>query len=272
MSPSIVYILGVGHSGTTILQYLLAAGAGTLGLGEVRKLADGSGWEGKAGTCSCGVDVGSCPIWSDLKPAAGQLGTAWYHRVVDTLSDRHPEAVHWIDSSKTPQGLEPWLALHREGVVGDIRLLFLVRDVRGWVVSDERARQRKNRPGRPTLGPIMSWWRAQAAIEKFLAGRGLDYRVVSYEGAVFRTQAAMAQIADYTRIHNLDRNWESGLQAGEVHDVFGNRVKDDATRRSRLVYEDEWQYRAWLNLLSVMVWPAWRMNTRLRRHALGTEV
>lgn len=271
MKPSIVYILGVGHSGTTILQYLLASGAGTLGLGEVRQLADGSGWKGNAGTCSCGVNVGACPVWSDLKPAAGQSGTAWYHRVVATLSNRHPLAMHWIDSSKTPQGLQPWLELHRDGVVNDIRLLFLVRDLRGWVVSDEKARQRKNRPGRSTLAPILSWWRAQAGIEKFLAGRGLDYRVVSYEGVVFRTQATMAHIADYTSIDNLGQNWESGLHHGEVHDVFGNRVKDDATRRSRLVYEDEWQYRGWLNLLCIMAWPAWRMNARLRNQALGTR-
>lgn len=271
MKPTIVYILGVGHSGTTILQYLLASGRGTLGLGEVRKLADNSDWERETEACSCGVDVGACAVWSDLKPAPGESKAAWYRRVADTLSHRYPNVTHWIDSSKTPGGLQTWLELHRDGIVGDIRLLFLVRNVHGWVVSDERTRRRKNWPRRPTLMPILSWWRAQAGIEKFLAAGGLDYRVVYYEGMIFRTQKVMEEIADYTGIERSELDWEAGLRHGEVHDVFGNRVKNDLARRGRLTYEDDWQYRPWLSLLTLIVWPAWRMNARLRNHALGTR-
>lgn len=272
VKPTIVYILGLGHSGTTILQYLLASGPGALGLGEVRKLTDGSGWENAAGACSCGRYAETCPAWCDLKPAAGQTGMAWYRQVVGTLSERYPSTTHWIDTSKTPGGFQPWLALRAEGIIADIKLLFLVRDVRAWVVSDDKARRRKGRPPRPLPLPILSWWRGQRDIERFLAAGRLDYRVVSHEGVIFRTQAVMRAIAHYTGIHGLERSWETDLGEAEVHDVFGNRVKDDAARRSRLVYEDEWQYRPWLNLLTPTVWPAWRMNTRLHRQALGASL
>lgn len=267
MKPTVVYILGLGHSGTTILQYLLACGRGTLGLGEVRKLVDGGVWEDAGTACSCGAHAGDCPLWSGLQPEAGQADTDWYRRTADALSHRYPDATHWIDTSKTPGGLRAWQELRREGEIGDIRVLFLVRDLRGWVCSDEKARRRKDRRKRPLLMPILSWWRGQAHLEQFLSTSGLDYRVVSYERLIFQTRAAMDAIADFTGIEDLGRNWETKLGEAEVHDVLGNRVKNDPERRTRLAYDDDWQYRAGLNLLSLMIWPAWRMNARLRRRA-----
>lgn len=108
-------------------------------------------------------------------------------------------------------------------------------------------------------------------METFLNGHDLDFRTVSYEGMIFRTAAAMTELANYTRIDDLEEVWETRLPSAEVHDVFGNRVKDDTARRSRLIYEDAWQYRAGLNLLALIVWPAWRINAGLRRTALDNQ-
>lgn len=60
----VVYIMGTGRSGSTVLQALLANASNATGLGEVTHiLRDGLRREQP---CSCGKDVASCPIWSKL--------------------------------------------------------------------------------------------------------------------------------------------------------------------------------------------------------------
>ncbi len=267
MKPYIIYILGTGHSGSTILQYLLAGGPEVLGLGEIRMLATGRGWRDENKSCSCGLNVTACPVWGDLSPVDGQPKSAWYRRLVSGLSNQYPQATHWVDSSKTIEGLQVWLDLLREGVISDIRIVYLVRDVRSWVVSDEAARCRKDRRKRPLVSSMLEWWRCQIDLQKFLVTNHLEYRLVSYEAMVFQLNEQMRRLMDFAGISGGWDDLQRGLRCGEVHDVFGNRVKSDAERRSSLVYEDAWQYSTPVNLFTLMLWPVWRMNVNLREQA-----
>lgn len=60
--PRVIYIMGTGRSGTTILEMLLAQAPGVFGAGEMTELPS-DGWQ-KNQECSCGQPFAKCGIWS----------------------------------------------------------------------------------------------------------------------------------------------------------------------------------------------------------------
>lgn len=265
MLPTVIYIMCPGHSGSTFLQYLLATQTNLLGIGEVDQLAAGRGWDDSNLFCSCGAPFSQCELWSGMKPISGESQIEWYRRLTLSFKDKHPEVTHWIDSSKRLKSIQPWLQLLREGLIKDIRIFFLVRDVRGWALSDQRDRKRKNQPMRPLIMSVLSWWRKQHRILNQLETMDLKYQVVSYEGLIFQTEKAESRMACFLGINPDDHSWANQLERAVVHDAFGNRMKNDPKSRSRIIYDNSWQYCPGLNLLASALIPVWRLNAKLYR-------
>ena len=60
----VLYLAGLGRSGTTLIERTLAETPGVTGLGEVMHL-----WErglGRNELCGCGVPFASCPFWREV--------------------------------------------------------------------------------------------------------------------------------------------------------------------------------------------------------------
>ncbi len=117
MNPSITYILSLDHSGSTFLQYLLATQTHFLGIGEVNQLAKGRGWDDGDPVCSCGELLSNCQVWQTVESIPRSNAIEWYRELTSFLQQKYPQFTHWIDSSKSFEGLEPWLQLHREGAI-----------------------------------------------------------------------------------------------------------------------------------------------------------
>ncbi|MCF8111443.1 MAG: sulfotransferase [Desulfobacteraceae bacterium] len=264
MKPQVIYIVGLGHSGSTILQYLLAGHPLVVGLGEVRKLAEGHGWHNEAGNCSCGLEVASCPLWRHLRLIQNESTVEWYKRLAGKVSSLYPNASHWIDSSKSIHSIHPWLKLEHQNLIEGLRVIFLVRDVRGWAVSDETTRKRKGRTSRSISLSMLYWWKTQKRILHLLKKNSVGFQIVSYESLIFQTDAQLSRIAAFSEIEETEENWIDSLKEAVVHDVFGNRMKNNTSKRTRLTYDDRWQYRMSANLLPVL-YPIWKLNSELRR-------
>lgn len=262
MKPSLTYILGSGHSGSTILQFLLAGHPGVIGLGEVFQPAMGPVDESMI--CSCGSDYASCPVWAGTAPAVPGNSSAWYRELAKRLTLICPEATHWVDSSKLPAAISPWMDLLQENIISRIRVLYLVRDVRGWVLSDQRARQRKAKSPRGIFRCMKVWRREQNKMLAFLKESSLDYQIVSYESLIFNTESMLKKIGMFLGLDQHDLPWEDRLKSAVVHDVFGNRVKNNPKARGRLTYDDSWQYSLPVNLLACALLPVWSLNRELR--------
>ena len=56
----LVYIGGYGHSGSTLLEYLLAASPEVIACGEVASVRRERGRKAK---CTCRRDIKDCPVW-----------------------------------------------------------------------------------------------------------------------------------------------------------------------------------------------------------------
>ncbi len=82
--PEVLYIMGTGRSGTTILEILLANNPGFAGVGEVKHIfRDGFIADH---VCSCGKPTSGCELWSEVLRR-----TAWSRqdcaRLGDTVQD-----------------------------------------------------------------------------------------------------------------------------------------------------------------------------------------
>jgi len=62
----IIYILSLGHSGSTLLDLLLSYHDKVIGLGEVYSVIGDkdSNLEQTEDICSCGKQMSKCPVWS----------------------------------------------------------------------------------------------------------------------------------------------------------------------------------------------------------------
>ena len=75
-----IYIAGLEHSGTTLINHLIAQHPKALGLGEVSSYFDSGHmreyikkWGGYSDVrlCSCGSDWDDCNFWGDIKELNG---------------------------------------------------------------------------------------------------------------------------------------------------------------------------------------------------------
>jgi hypothetical protein len=180
--------------------------------------------------------------------------------------DLYPNTTYLIDTSKTIDGIQPWLRLEKKGAVEGVRLIYMVRDFRGWVFSDMTARRRKNRPEQLLARSMLSWWSRQKNILDYLDNQGkkIESMIVSYESLIFQLDAQFSRISRFMGFAEDSYNLEDGLKSAIVHDVFGNRLKNRPEKRNRLTYDDQWQQSMLLNLQALMMVPAWRLNHKLR--------
>lgn len=166
--PTVVYIVGAGRSGSTLLESLLAEATGAVGVGEIRLFLAGYRWNVR---CGCGQPFPDCPFWSDVMATTiGDTGpdhrrtlehsrrklvrnrsvlalargrSAWPHdaELVAAVHDRLYRSIARasgrsivVDSSKTPAY---GLFLAELGSV-DLRVVHLVRDPRAVAYSWQR--------------------------------------------------------------------------------------------------------------------------------------
>lgn len=67
--PNILYILGAGRSGTTILEVVLTGNRRVVGVGEVTHVFKDGFLAGDQ--CACGVSAPHCPMWARVREIAG---------------------------------------------------------------------------------------------------------------------------------------------------------------------------------------------------------
>ena len=87
LSVSLLYLVGAGRSGTTLLSRLLALQEGYRAVGEVRDITDRAR---HALPCGCGVSHATCPFWAPvleyLSPA--RTAQAWNDAVLAGQADQ----------------------------------------------------------------------------------------------------------------------------------------------------------------------------------------
>ena len=62
---TVLYLMGMGRSGSTLLDILVGSHPDAVGTGELASLV-GAGWS-HAERCACGLPASECPFWSVVR-------------------------------------------------------------------------------------------------------------------------------------------------------------------------------------------------------------
>jgi hypothetical protein len=86
-----LYIMGRGHSGSTILDILLGGGAAVESVGE---LVSGLEWYEAGTRCACGAAMRDCPFWTEVRRRFEALGHDWAE--LARASRRQTDVRRWL--------------------------------------------------------------------------------------------------------------------------------------------------------------------------------
>ncbi len=277
---TVLYVMGYGRSGSTILDILLQQHPDVFGAGALGELFD---WVEEGRTCACGTPATECPTWrpvldelerEGLSPAdvrriqrsvetrrafpllmGDLLGRRTRQRYGDAL-DAVLRAVFEqsgarvvVDSSKAgPRYVGRAVALSRFSSF-DVKVLHLVRDGRGvaWSMmkragSPERGRRRSRLVG--FTRAVAGWTQANVAalVSARTLGRGRVLQV-RYEDLCERPGVTLRRIGAFVglEMEEVSRLAAGGGELVPGHNIAGNRVR---FRRSLTLEADlEWRTR-----------------------------
>ena len=278
----LLFISSLERSGSTILDLSLSEYSNVVSLGEVWRVIKPHG-DGLASVrdrdCTCGEAVRDCPLWCAVIDEIDGLGqdaslADRYGVLLKHISARYGDDVTVVDSSKSIQALQSVSTL--SGV--DVRVLYTVRDVRGWMESVEQADKRKkelpwSRIFQPEFRQFRiaylrhnilrklpfwlphEWMIRNERLKKHIGKSGLSSMSMSYEAFMFDTDKVLSGIEKFASLKKASVS--DGQSRPELHIVRGNRTAFTSSPGSRRSYNVSWMHRwKWSALFALLPWVA----------------
>lgn len=116
ISEGFIYIMGRGHSGSTVLDALLGNGTDVVGVGELAVAMDR-----EDGTCGCGVSLEECPFWSSVRDAfENKTAVGWSRAARMTKRQAHVGRFLWTLRASADDSAVERLRRVTEGVADAI--------------------------------------------------------------------------------------------------------------------------------------------------------
>ena len=271
---TVVYILGLSHVGSTLLDMTIGSHPKFIGLGEIFQVIrpDFNRFRNNE-QCSCGKKMRDCPFWGPTAKAlaAGPSDDILtrYSVVTDMFQRIYGDQYTPVDSSKLPDALK--ILLNVPGV--DAKVINLIRDVRAWTISRLDVRNKnENYYGvsgnyikkmtlhYPWVTRSLKWifpyiskmpvyyfwlWYLQSRInDRLLSNLDVSSFKVSYEELGMYPEETMAAIFDFLHV-DMQRCFST--ETSQSHVLIGNTKKMDSERRKGIRYDNRWLYRnEWL--------------------------
>ena len=277
-SVKYLYIAGLEHSGTTLLNQLLGA-APAVPVGEVFQLFSSEfmagyrrRWGGfdDAFLCACGDSWRHCPFWGSI-PAAIDLENQLsrrerYQLMLERARSMYGDDAIIVDSSKSTQGLEfvrenqAWLGLGGR----DLLVVAAFRDVRGFVASQLARAPTRGRSPRRVLALMRLWLHENRRLLERLESGAIPYTPSLYE-AVCRDEGA--GVAERIHAEGFPR-LDPSLDHDDGHIALGNKNFLHRNRH-RIRYDDRWFTEDGINLVYQLYAPVRKFNRRLYTLAAG---
>ncbi|MBW2121233.1 MAG: hypothetical protein JRH07_05230 [Deltaproteobacteria bacterium] len=267
----LVYITGLGHSGSTLLDLVLGAHPVMVGLGEISSVLDEEPEQvrrTRQSTCSCGRRVDECEFWGGLIPHLFNEEGSFedrYHRVLEAFWSRFGEDVIPVDSSKSRSNIRLLLAQ------GDLELsvIHLIRDVRSFTVSQIDNAKRKIQKGtklevysrRRYLSPLFwfwFWYKWNRSTDRLLRSLGVPHLRVGYERLCLETEDVVREICSFLRLPAAASMLD--LSDSRSHVIRGNRMRRDPDKRRAIHYDTRWFSRNDWVLWAWLLRPIMRYN------------
>lgn len=263
MKQKIIFIAGLGHSGSTILDLALGTHPEIIGLGEVYTLLhDAKRDHHYSSLCSCGKLATECKFWKNIPAILENPDSIenQYGKLICYFQDMFGEDKILVDSSKNTY---QYLRFLKEN--HNLKVLFLVRDIRSWTYS------RYLNSRKPLFYLAFRWYLENKKLLFRLGKMGIQYKLIGYEELSLYPEHLLKIISDY-----LEIGYDAAMLEPDKtnsHIISGNILRADALKRNRFVYDARWflSYRMFLiaPFLSVLIrWNKKHVYSNISDHGL----
>jgi len=255
----IIYIAGLGHSGTTLLDISLGTVNEITGLGEVRTLMDDQSLDRHFSSyCSCGARANECVFWSGIPEILKNLDTAKdkYEAILEHLDQRVNKNQVAVDSSKNSESYLEYLDKNH-----DLKVLFITRDIRSWCYT------RHLSTGKPVAYFILRWFLENLKLIRRIKSMGIEPIFIGYEEIALFPGKMLKYISGKTGIEYSENMLNPVVS--NSHIISGNIARVDPEKRSGWYYDARWFLSARMMFWSPLLLFFRKMNKRLVYSNIG---
>lgn len=250
LKKKIIYIAGVGHSGSTILDMSLSCAENVIGLGEVKTLLDAKTIESHLKSyCSCGKPASDCEFWKDFKDEYnGSLSiNENYDGLIHLFNKKFGEQVAILDSSKNSYSYLSYLDKKH-----DLKVILLTRDFRSWIYS------RRKTANTNMLKNAFHWIALNIKIRKDLKKMGIKPIVVGYEELALYPEHILKLLCEKLEISYSDAMLN--IEKTKSHIISGNIARMDKEKNKKFIYDARWLLSSKIQFLSVFLFFIHKFN------------
>ncbi len=249
----VIYIAGLGHSGSTILDMSLGTLPGVVGLGELKTILDDHSRNRQyTSVCSCGKKATDCDIWKEVPQLfeGKHSDPEKIDAIIALLEEKYGKNCILTDSSKNSNNYLKYL--HEKH---DPTVIYLTRDVRSWCYSRHLA------TGKPVVYFILRWLLENLKLRRQLRKMGLKTFNAGYEELALFPEHVLKRIASDAGLAYSDDMLSPAMT--KSHIISGNVARADELKRSSWKYDARWLLSRRVLLLSPIFLLVYRMNRRL---------
>lgn len=238
--PLFLYIIGLGRSGSTVLNAYLSRYPEAVALGEIagemprQELRPTEGRE-----CTCGQTLGECPFWSSVPRTATDL-EGWYNDVLNSPTLKQYNVV--IDASKTIEGFRAGSKVAK-ALGYDVCAVYLMKEPGAWAYSMRRT---DNAP--LIIGDLLNfkrWAQQKRRFARALRESGIPYTTLSYKDFCVAPDRVSEAIMSECGLASFS-NWKTAPSS--THITGGSRVRHDASRLNTISFDSNWKQDIFLRL------------------------
>lgn len=259
---NVVFIAGLSHSGSTLLDLLLGTHPRLVGLGELYKviILSAEQLEGEKNMrCTCGERARNCQFWGpmfyDLQQQENSSLPEKYRLVLEKFQAIFGKETYLVDSSKYSEPLAMLAGM------ADIRLrvIHLLKDVRSFTISqrDALAAELKNGHLPALFGSLplsywiysqsikspsylfWKWYLRNRANQKRIRSSTSDYMMLSYEALSLSTEESMQRLFTFLNLEPMD-NVSLVPEISQSHIFMGNQMIADKQKMGGIHYDKRW--------------------------------
>lgn len=215
--------------------------------------------------CTCGVTAAQCPVWGDVLewlPRNDHLRLSDKLRYlldrVDGFTHERNREIEWIvDSSQ--EDLE--LPLEKFPDM-EIRVVFLVRDVRSWVhsrVPDAVSRGKRL----PRLRTLARWTKVNLRFERELRRCDKPVFLLGYEQFALDPERYLGRLCEWLGLDFTSVMLQPGGSSSS-HILAGNRMRFNPEKSKKIRYDGNWlKGPTWPASQALLIPPLASLNRRL---------
>ena len=253
---TIIYIAGLYHSGSTVLERKLTFSSSIIGLGEIFKYLT----DGPEDFCSCGSKSSECNFWSKInlksysRNKSKETLDKEYKYILDRVQEFDKNIEFIIDGSKChPKSTISnyknlkGLFFHSRNSAHNLKVIRLFRDPRSWVPSIVRREKRFKRKNLlyfiyfSFIGRCLRWAQwiiMNRLIDDFIYQNNLEFINISYEDLCLKTENTIARLNKFL---NLDIPLEDKIpERANSHITVGNPSRLNPKIKNEISYDTRW--------------------------------